>query len=103
MSFRTQEAVDGQAGWHGPPRLADRGCCCPAKPVVRVLMPSTCERPRPVDLLLCGHHYLASRAALAAIGAVAIDEMGAVLEPEPTSIETCGATPHEQLMPGWGA
>jgi hypothetical protein len=49
--------------------------------VVRVLIPATCERPHPVDLLLCGHHYLASRAALAAADAVAIDETGEVLEP----------------------
>jgi hypothetical protein len=66
-------------------------------------MPPTSERPHPADLLLCGHHYLASRAALAAIGAVAIDETGAVLEPEPASLETCAARRHEQLMPGSGA
>lgn len=72
---------DGQAGWYGPPRLADRGCCCPARPVVRVLIPPTNVRPHSVDLLLCGHHYLASRSALAAAGAVAIDETGTVLEP----------------------
>jgi hypothetical protein len=44
--------------------------------VVRVLIPPTAERPHPVDLLLCGHHYLRSRAALAAASAVAIDETG---------------------------
>lgn len=61
-------------------------------PVVRVLIPPASERTHPVDLLLCGHHYLASRAALAAAGAVVIDETGAVLEPDSTSIETCGTT-----------
>jgi len=51
-------------------------------------MPPTAERPHPVDLLLCGHHYLTSRAALAAADAVAIDETGAILEPVPASAET---------------
>jgi hypothetical protein len=77
-----------QAAWSGPPRLADRSCCCPARPVVTVLIPPAAGRPHPVDLLLCGHHYLTSRAALAAADAVAIDETGAILEPAPTSTET---------------
>ena len=47
----------------------DRACCCPAYPVVRVIMPPTPERPHSVDLLLCGHHYRVSRQALAAAGA----------------------------------
>jgi hypothetical protein len=77
-----------QAIWSGPPRLADRSCCCPARPVVTVFIPPAAERPHRVDLLLCGHHYLTSRAALAAAGAVAIDETGAVLEPAPASSRT---------------
>ena len=32
-------------------------------------MPATATRPHPVDLWLCGHHYRASRAALAEAGA----------------------------------
>jgi hypothetical protein len=47
--------------------------------VVRVLIPPTSVRPQ-VDLLLCRHHYRVSRAALAARGAIAIDEAGAILE-----------------------
>src|SRR5271169_4017591 len=47
----------------------DRACCCPAYPVVRVVMPPTAERRHSVDLLLCGHHYRVSRQALAAAGA----------------------------------
>lgn len=86
-------AAADQADWFGPPRLADRSCCCPARPVVRVLIPPASARRHPVDLLLCGHHYLASRVALAAAGAVAIDEAGAVLEPASASVEMCGATP----------
>jgi hypothetical protein len=84
-------AAVNQATWSGPPRLADRSCC-PARPVDRVLIPPGAERPHPVDLLLCGHHYLASRAALAAADAVAFDETGAVLEPAPTSTETTSPT-----------
>ena len=44
----------------------DRACCCPAYPVVRVIMPPTPGRRHSVDLLLCGHHYRVSRQALAA-------------------------------------
>jgi hypothetical protein len=43
----------------------DRACCCPAQPVVRVIMPPTPQRRHSVDLLLCGHHYRVSRQALA--------------------------------------
>ena len=37
-----------------------------ARAVVRVVMPSTLGRPHETELLLCGHHYRVSRAALAA-------------------------------------
>jgi hypothetical protein len=33
-------------------------------------MPARPARPRPTDLLLCGHHYRVSRQALAAASAV---------------------------------
>ena len=46
----------------------DRACCCPGRPVVRVIMPPTAARPYPVDLLLCGHHYRVCREKLAARG-----------------------------------
>ena len=101
MKFPLRKAKAGpgatvdQATWSGAPRLADRSCCCPARPVVRVLIPPAAARPHPADLLLCGHHYLASRAALAAVNAVAIDETGAVLEPAPTSTET--TSPHPPI------
>jgi len=54
----------------GSRALGMRACCCPARPVVRVLIPPTSARPRSVALLLCGHHYRMSCAALAAVGAV---------------------------------
>jgi len=59
--------------------VADRACCCPARPVVTVIMPPAPGRPHPVDLLLCGHHFRVSRAALTAAGAVVYDNTGALV------------------------
>jgi hypothetical protein len=59
--------------------LADRACCCPARPVVTVIMPPAPGRPHPVDLLLCGHHFRASQAALTAAGAAVYDDTGALI------------------------
>lgn len=53
--------------------------------MVRVLIPPAAKRRLPADLLLCGHHYLASKAALAAAGAVAMDETGTVVYPPSAS------------------
>jgi len=50
-------------------RLGDRACCCPARAMVRVVMPPTAARPHATELLMCGHHYRVSRQALAAAGA----------------------------------
>jgi hypothetical protein len=65
--------TDRSASGSGPPQddllpvgREDRACCCPAQPVVRVIMPPTSKRQHSVDLLLCGHHYRVSRRALAA-------------------------------------
>jgi hypothetical protein len=52
-----------------PGRPEYRACCCPGRPVVRVVMPASASRPAPADLLLCGHHYRMSQAALAVAGA----------------------------------
>jgi hypothetical protein len=51
--------------------MDDRACCCPARPMVRVLMPATASRPYRVDLLLCGHHFRLAQWTLAATGAMA--------------------------------
>ena len=67
-------APDDLAARSRPHDLGDRACCCPARPVVRVLIPPAPARPHSVDLLLCGHHYRASGAALAAAGAVIITD-----------------------------
>jgi hypothetical protein len=48
------------------PGPLDQACCCVARAVVRVVMPSTLGRPHETELLLCGHHYRVSRAAMAA-------------------------------------
>ena len=65
---------EDQAAWSRPHAPGDRACCCPARPVVRVLIPPASARPHSVDLLLCGHHYRTSCAALAAAGAVIIND-----------------------------
>ncbi|MGD0704224.1 MAG: hypothetical protein ABSA02_30610 [Trebonia sp.] len=51
-------------------------CCCPANPVVRVIMPATAARPHRTELLLCGHHYRVSRQALAAANAAVTELLG---------------------------
>jgi hypothetical protein len=43
-------------------------------------MPADGEGRAEVDLLLCGHHYRASKAALAAAGATVLDMKGCQLE-----------------------
>jgi hypothetical protein len=58
-----------------------------------VLIPPASARRHPVDLLLCGHHYLSSKAALAAGGAVVMDETGAIVDPAPASNEICDSAP----------
>lgn len=57
----------------------DRACCCPARPAVTVIMPPAPGRPHPTDLLLCAHHYRASRAALDAAGAAIYNQNGALI------------------------
>ena len=52
-----------------PGRPEYRACCCPGRPVVRVVMPASAARPASADLLLCGHHYRMSQAALGVAGA----------------------------------
>jgi hypothetical protein len=58
------------------PAIPSRACCCPARPVVRVIMPPAANRANPVDLWLCGHHYRASLEALRAAGAIVEDLTG---------------------------
>jgi len=67
--------------------VADRACCCPARPVVTVIMPPAPGRPHPVDLLLCGHHFRVSRAALMAAGATVYDDTGALVTGDDSEYE----------------
>ena len=88
---------DDRAGWSRRHDLGDRACCCPARPVVRVLIPPAPARPHSADLLLCGHHYRASGAALAAAGALIMDDRRSdgtiVTEYEPGEPVPSDATP----------
>jgi hypothetical protein len=62
-----------------PHVVAARACCCPARPVVTVIMPAAPGRPHPVDLLLCGHHFRVSQAALRKAGAAVYDGAGTLI------------------------
>lgn len=70
---------DELPGWPIP--VASRACCCCATPVVTVIMPPTAARRHSVNLLLCGHHYRVSQAALRAAGATVYDRSGAPVVP----------------------
>jgi hypothetical protein len=61
---------------------AGRACCCPAKAMVRVVMPPTPARPHETDLLLCGHHYRVSQPALAAARARVREVLGTSADTE---------------------
>lgn len=66
------------------PAVPSRACCCPGRPVVKVIMPPAPGRPHPVDLWLCGHHYRASFVALQLAGAT-VEEFDRPLdEPRPS-------------------
>ena len=59
-----------------------QACCCVARAVVRIVMPSTAARPRETELLLCGHHYRVSRAALTAAHATVSELPGTADDPD---------------------
>lgn len=64
-----------------PEGMSTRADCCSARATYRVVLPATPDRDRPAELLLCGHHLRASRAALEARGAQVhdLDEVFAAL------------------------
>jgi len=64
-----------------PIPVSSRACCCPATSAVTVIMPPTAVRRHAVDLLLCGHHYRASQAALRAADATVYDSSGTLIMP----------------------
>jgi hypothetical protein len=57
-------------------RYCERACCCSASPVVVAVITPAKGRREPTDLLLCGHHYRASKSALEAAGATVLDLRG---------------------------
>jgi hypothetical protein len=71
-------------------RHSGRACCCAALPAVIAVLPPSAGRPSATDVLLCGHHYRASVAALAAREATILDIGGHPLTagawPEPGSV-----------------
>ena len=73
-------------------RRAGRSCCCSARPMIVALIPASPGRPHQTDLLLCGHHYRASRQALAAAGATVVDLDGTPVTGGPWSLTLGGGS-----------
>jgi hypothetical protein len=67
------------------PEIPSRSCCCPARPVVRVIMPPAGGRDHPVELYLCGHHYHVSTGALLLAGAK-VEDLTVPAEPDPEAL-----------------
>jgi hypothetical protein len=63
-------ALVEEALWIVRLELAQRACCCPAKPSVVAIVPSGPARAKPADLMLCSTHYRAAAEGLQAAGAV---------------------------------
>jgi hypothetical protein len=64
-----------------PVGCAPEACCCAAAPVVQVVLPPAAGRA-PAELLLCGHHFRASKEALTARDALFFDVLGDPLRVE---------------------
>lgn len=99
-----ETSVDEPGSPPTPFAQAERACCCPGRPVVTVLMPPGQGRSHVTDLLLCGHHFRASRPALHAVGATAYDEAGHLVMgpgfPDEPADWSLGAPPRgESLVP----
>jgi hypothetical protein len=63
------QAADGRTDWTPLLAHAELSRCCSTRPTVVAVFAPRHGRSRAVDLLLCGHHYRASRASLAEAGA----------------------------------
>lgn len=74
-SFPARAAARSRIDWRAA-RQAERACCCAAKPAVIAVMPANDRRPHPTELLLCAHHYRASKVALAAARATVLHMNG---------------------------
>ena len=73
--------ADYRVDWRLSLRKAERACCCPARPVIAVIMPAVPGRRHATELLLCRHHFLVSEDTLARSGAAAFDGQGMPLTP----------------------
>jgi hypothetical protein len=73
-------AADLLIDW-GAVGLAERSCCCPSRPAFVAALPALPGRLYATELLLCGHHYRRSRAALAAAGATIVERSGLPVTP----------------------
>jgi len=69
------------ADWPTLLRLAERACCCSAKPAVVAIVPPGPDRASPSDLLLCRHHYVASERVLVDGAAAVFGSEGEPLTP----------------------
>ncbi len=79
LSVADRRLVD----WRASVSRASRACCCPARPAVVVILPASRDRPYPVDLLLCRHHYRVCEYALVVAGAVVFGTSGGPLASDP--------------------
>jgi hypothetical protein len=86
-----------------PFSVTDQACCCPARPVVMVILPATADRPFPEDLLLCGHHFRVNESALRAAGALAYDATGALVTGDPAAGADLAASPARPAPAGSAA
>jgi hypothetical protein len=69
-------------GQWSPVMGSPTACCCAAGPVVQIVLPPAAGR-EPVELLLCGHHFRASRDTLTARDPTFFDVLGGPLGVEP--------------------
>jgi hypothetical protein len=67
--------------WRTSLRLAERACCCSARPSVVAIVPPASDRLAPSDLLLCRHHYRTSERALIDAAIPVVNSEGEPLTP----------------------
>jgi hypothetical protein len=56
-----------------------RADCCSAAPAYRAVLPVNAQRPRPAELLFCGHHLHMAQAGLHKSGATVYDAAGSLV------------------------
>lgn len=74
--------------------LAERACCCSAKPAIVAIVPPGPGRTSPSDLLLCRHHYVVSQRALVDGAAAVFGSEGEPLTPHTKAlVQQAASTP----------